>query len=160
MRYLGDVAEEDFGGGFDALEAHDDAGAPARLGELHAGGVHPHAGAAHVRRAPLVCARVALDRAARQTREFHRVAGEGDACDARVQCCEQERLEQRGLAGVRVEFWCRGGLTRLDEPRRGERGEEVVPQDVDVADRRGGDVVLMSCRVEKGRREFGRMNEG
>lgn len=103
--HFGDVAEEDFGGRFDALEAHDDAGAPARLGELHAGGVHPHACAAHVRRAPLVCARVALDGAAREAREFHRVAREGDARDARVQRCEQECFEQRGLACVRVELW-------------------------------------------------------
>ena len=103
--HFGDVAEKDFGGRFDALEAHDDAGAPARLGELHAGGVHPHACAAHVRRAPLVCARVALDGAAREAREFHRVAREGDARDARVERCEQERFEQRGLASVRVELW-------------------------------------------------------
>ena len=100
--YLGDVTEEDFGGSFDALEAHDDAGAPARLCELHASGVDPYAGAAHVRSAPLVRTRVALDGAARETREFHRVAREGDACDARVQCGEKERLEQRGLACVRV----------------------------------------------------------
>jgi hypothetical protein len=158
--YLGDVAKEDFGGSFDALEADDDARAPARLRELHAGGVDPHAGAAHVRRAPLVRTRVALDGAARQTGEFHRVAREGDPCDARVQRGEEERLEQRGFACVRVELRRRGVLlTRLNEPRREERGEEVVSQDVDVADRRGGDVVLVVSR-RSGSDVRDEMNEG
>ena len=54
----------------------------------------------------------------------------------------------------------------MDEPRRGERGEEVVPQDVDVADRRGGDVVLgVVSQERRGKRAGGldldvRMNGG
>ncbi len=66
--------------------------------------MHPHARAAHVRRAPLVRARVPRDCAARGARKLDRVAREGDARDARVQRGEQERFEQRGLARVRVEL--------------------------------------------------------
>jgi len=43
----------------------------------------------------------------------------------------------------------------LDEPCRGERGEEVVPQDVDVADRRGRDVVLGVTSRRKGEKGSG-----
>ena len=102
--YLRDVAQEHLGGRLDALKADDDAGAPSRLRELHARGVHPHPRPAHIRRAPFVRPRVPLDRPARDPRKFHRVAREGDARDARVQRREEERLEQRVFARVRVEF--------------------------------------------------------
>jgi hypothetical protein len=71
---LGDVAQEHFGG-LDAPEAHYDTGAPARLRELHARGVHPHPLAAHVRRPPLARARFTLHRAACHARVLDRPRG-------------------------------------------------------------------------------------
>jgi hypothetical protein len=70
-------------------------------------------------------------------------------CDARIQCSEQERLEQRWFACMHVQFGCRSALSDLDEPGGRERGEEVVAQDADIADRRGRYVVLGPCEKNK-----------
>ena len=87
--HLGDVAQEHFTSArLDPLETHHDPGAPARLSEQHARGVHPNARPAHIRRAPLVRPGVPRHRATRQARKLHRVAWERDARDARVQCSE------------------------------------------------------------------------
>jgi hypothetical protein len=77
------------------------------------------------------------------------VPRERNARDVWVQRGEEQRLQQRRLARVRVQLWrCRGTLLLLlpdlDQSRGSERGEEVGAQDTDVADRRGGDVVLNS----------------
>lgn len=129
---LGDVAQVHFGS-LDAPEAHYNPGAPARLGELDARRVHPHPCAAHVLRPPLMRARVPFRRSTRPGSELDRVPR--DPRDARVQRCEKESLEQLRLARVRV-WLCR------DEPCGLKRGEEIVAQEGDVADRRSGDVVL------------------
>lgn len=129
---LGDVAQVHFGS-LDAPEAHYNPGAPARLGELYARRVHPHPCAAHVLRSPLMRARVPFRRSTRPGSELDRVPR--DPRDARVQRCEKESLEQLRLARVRV-WLCR------DEPRGLKRGEEIIAQEGDVADRRSGDVVL------------------
>lgn len=138
---LGDVAQEHFGG-LDAPKAHHDAGAPALLGKHHARRVHPHPRAAHVSRPPLVRARVPFYCAARHAGVLDRPPRQRNERDARVQRREEERLEQLGL----VRMCVRRGW---DEPCGLERGEEVVAQDLDVADRRGGDVVLGVRGVRK-----------
>ncbi len=71
------------------------------------------------------------------------VGREGDTCDARIQCSEEERLEQRWFARIYVQLGCRGALPDLNKPCGRERREEVIAQDADIADRRGGDVVLV-----------------
>jgi hypothetical protein len=133
---LGDVPQEQFGG-LDAPEAHHDAGTPARLRELHAGGVHPNPLATHVLRAPLARAGVPLYSAACNERVLDRLPRQRDACNTGVQRGEQERREQLGFGLARIRVW-----RKCDQPCGLERGEEVSAQDGDVADRRSGDVVL------------------
>lgn len=58
-------------------------------------------------------------------------------CDARIQSSEQKRLEQRRLACMHIQFGRRSALSDLDEPGGRERGEKVVAQDADIADRTG-----------------------
>jgi hypothetical protein len=133
---LGDVPQVHFGG-LDAPEAHYDTGAPARLRELHARGVHPYPLAAHVPRAPLARAHFTLYSAACNARVLDCVPRQRNARDSWVQCGEQEGLEQLRFGLARICFW-RG----RDKPCGLERGEEVLAQDSDVADCRGGYVVL------------------
>jgi hypothetical protein len=99
--------------------------------------MYPYTFTPHVLRAPFVSARFFRDRPARDARIFDCVGWEGDVCDARIQRSEQERLEQRRFACMHVQFGCRSALSDLDEPGGRERGEEVVAQDTDIADRRG-----------------------
>jgi hypothetical protein len=99
--------------------------------------MYPHTFTPHVRRAPFVRARFLRDRPARDARIFDCLGREGDVRDARIQRGEQERLEQRWFACMHVQFGCRSALSDLDEPGGRERGEEVVAQDADIADRRG-----------------------
>lgn len=99
--------------------------------------MYPNTFTPHVRRAPFVSARFFRDCSARDTRIFDCVGREGDVSDARIQRSEQERLEQRWFACMHVQFRCRSALSDLDEPGGRERGEKVVAQDANIADRRG-----------------------
>ena len=109
--------------------------------------MYPYTCTAHVLRAPFVRARFSRDGSARKARKLDCVAREGDMCDVRVQRGEQERLEQRWLARVHVQLWRCGALPDLDEPGGRERGEEIIAQDTDIADCRGGYVVLIQGRT-------------
>ena len=99
--------------------------------------MYPHAFAPHVLRAPFMRARFFRDCPARDARVFDGVGREGDMCDARIQRSEQERFEQCWFVCMHVQFGCRCVLYDLDEPGGRERGEEVVAQHADIADRRG-----------------------